>query len=70
MLHLQLYDLLHFRSSSVPNVSDKQEISSNNINGVANYHIIQQRTQTNHQPLSTTEIHSDQTQFKVSQSFL
>ena len=57
--------LLHFfRSSSVPNVSDKeapQLIAPNTNHSMANYQVTQ-----NHQPLSTIEIQSEQSPFKVS----
>ena len=47
-------------------MSDKDEtpVMIPNLNGVTNFQLIQQQMQTN-QPLSTTQIHSDQFQFKV-----
>ena len=61
-----IYSLFRCRSSSVPNVSDKdsKSVLIPNTNGVTNFQLMQQQMQTN-QPLSTTQIHPDQFQFKV-----
>ena len=58
------YTVPYFRSSSVPNVSDKeapQLIAPNTNHTMANYQVTQ-----NNQPLSTIEIQSGQSPFKVS----